>query len=141
MKQIPGLPPVYHRLEGGAIRGAQSSAVLGWPLLLIRIAETSTGQTLARHPPRSFGNRIHLGHLHRPGGAPSGRGTEMSIMAAPRPDRPMARHPPRPRQNTSGPLRQPGLHGQASGSPRENAPARPMPACPAGSKPRDPALF
>ena len=44
MKQILDLRPVYHRLE----ERIRAHVVLCWlALLLIRIAETTTGQTLA----------------------------------------------------------------------------------------------
>ena len=56
MKQVLDLPPVYHRLE----ERIRVHVILCWlALLLIRVAETSTGQTwnaMCREL-----DRIHLG--------------------------------------------------------------------------------
>ena len=60
MKQILDLRPVYHRLE----ERIRAHVVLCWlALLLIRIIETTTGQTW--HHVRRDLDRLHAGHLHR----------------------------------------------------------------------------
>jgi Transposase DDE domain len=63
MKQVLDLRPVYHRLE----ERIRAHVLLCWPaLLLIRIAETSTGQTWPAI--RRELDRIHLGTFTGPAG-------------------------------------------------------------------------
>ena len=63
MKQVLDLRPVYHRLE----ERIRAHVLLCWlALLLIRIAETSTGQTWPAI--RRELDRIHLGTFTGPAG-------------------------------------------------------------------------
>ena len=93
MKQILDLRPVYHRLE----QRIRAHVVLCWlALLLIRIIETTTGDTwnTARRPPRPAPRR-NLHRSHR--GVPA---THRAVQASTRLAR-QARHPgPHPDHRT-----------------------------------------
>ena len=95
MKQILDLRPVYHRLE----ERIRAHVLLCWlALLLIRIAETTTGQTwptVRRHL-----DRLHAGTFTGPTGMFRQR-TELSkpqrdLLAKPRHPRPEEDHRTRP---------------------------------------------